>query len=130
MRPGLVSDFEQAAIGVLRELRGRADQLNRGEDVAYPTNEKGQQTAAPDGGQAMCSRAYSDDELLKELFSYHAPTQEKQKQYETIRDAALHLGRVILKNTPHGADRTAAIRHLREAVMTANGGIALDGLSL
>lgn len=78
----------------------------------------------------MCGRAYSDDELLKQLFSYHAPTQEKQKQYETIRDAALHLARVMLKNMPHGADRTAAIRHLREAVMTANGGIALDGLSL
>lgn len=128
MRPGLVSDFEQAAVGVLRELRGRADQLNRGEDVPYPTNEKGQQQAA--APEAMCGRAYSDDELLKELFSYHAPTQEKQKQYETIRDAALHLGRVILKNTPHGEDRRAAIRHLREAVMTANGGIALDGISL
>jgi len=40
---------------------------------------------------------------------------------------AKELGQVIVDNTPTSADQTAAIRLLREAVMTANASIALDG---
>jgi len=35
---------------------------------------------------------------------------------------------VLIDNTPTSADQTAAIRLLREAVMTANAAIALEGL--
>jgi predicted ABC-type ATPase len=76
------------------------------------------------------SRELTLDELINELFTYHAPDAEQQKQYEVIRDCAKHFAIVIMKNVPHGADRTAAIRKLRECVMTANAGIALRGLSL
>jgi hypothetical protein len=37
---------------------------------------------------------------------------------------------VLLANCPRGADRSAAIRLIRDACMTANAAVALDGLSL
>jgi hypothetical protein len=40
----------------------------------------------------------------------------------------MELAMTILDNTPVCADQSAAIRHLRECVMTANGAIALNGL--
>jgi len=63
---------------------------------------------------------------LDNWFSYHAPYGTQQRQYETIRAAARHLAGVIIANTPEGADQTASIRKLREAVMTANASIACE----
>lgn len=60
------------------------------------------------------------------IFRYHAPTPEQLPRYEAIREAARIFARVILDSTPHGADQSASIRHLRECVMTANAAIALD----
>lgn len=81
----------------------------------------------------MCQEAQtrpSEGDIVRELFTYHSPNQLQAIAYETVRNAAKHLAEVILANVPHGADRTTAIRKLREAVMTANVGIALNGLSL
>lgn len=64
---------------------------------------------------------------LENLFTYHAPTEEQIKQYANLRSAALEFARVIHENTPESPDRTAAIRSVREAVMTANAGIATGG---
>jgi hypothetical protein len=64
---------------------------------------------------------------INNIFSYHAPTTEQRFKYEVIRAKAKELGQVIVDNTPVSADQTAAIRLLREAVMTANAAIALDG---
>jgi hypothetical protein len=44
--------------------------------------------------------------------------------------AAKNFAEVILANCPSGADRSDAIRKIREARMTANAAIALNGLSL
>lgn len=65
---------------------------------------------------------------LPEIFTYHAPKGDQPDRYIAIREKALELARVIVYNTPACADQTAAIRLLREAVMTANAAIALDGL--
>ena len=59
-------------------------------------------------------------------FSYHTPNQEQINKYQVIRNTARSLAMVILDNTPSCADQTAAIRKLREAVMTANAAIACD----
>jgi hypothetical protein len=64
---------------------------------------------------------------IDNIFSYHRPTEEQLPKYEAIRAKAKELAHVIVENTPAGADQTAAIRKLRESVMTANAGIALDG---
>lgn len=64
---------------------------------------------------------------INNIFTYHSPTPEQLPKYEAIRAKAKELGLVIVENTPASADQTAAIRLLREAVMTANAAIALDG---
>jgi glycyl-tRNA synthetase beta subunit len=64
---------------------------------------------------------------IEHVFSYHAPTGDQPQKYERIREAAKQLATVIQDNTPQCADQTAALRKVREAVMTANASIALDG---
>lgn len=65
---------------------------------------------------------------LDHIFSYHAPTGPDQlAKYQKLRDAAKTFAQAILDNSPQCADQTAAIRHVREAVMTANAAVALDG---
>jgi hypothetical protein len=64
---------------------------------------------------------------LDNIFSYHAPTPDKLVQYEKLRSAAKDFAKAIVELSPACADQTAAIRHVREAVMTANAAIALDG---
>lgn len=68
-----------------------------------------------------------DPALLDDVFSYHSPDGDKPERYEAVRGAAKELARVIFDNCPGCADRTDAIRKVREAVMTANASIALDG---
>lgn len=61
---------------------------------------------------------------IEELFTYHAPTGDQPERYLRIREAGKALARVIDECCPAGPDRTAAVRHIREAVMTANASIA------
>lgn len=63
-------------------------------------------------------------EDLENWFTYHAPKGAQPAQYEAIRAAGKALAAVILDCTPPSADQTAAIRKVREAVMTANAAIA------
>ena len=66
-------------------------------------------------------------EEIENWFTYHAPDETQQVAYRAIREAAKELARVIVNNSPPSADQSAAIRHLREAVMTANAAIACGG---
>lgn len=59
-------------------------------------------------------------------FSYHAPQGTQQQRYEILRAKARELALLILHNVPESADKTAAIRKLRECVMTANAAIACN----
>lgn len=65
-------------------------------------------------------------EDIQDLFTYHAPKPGQPERYEAIRTAAKNLASVIVANTQSSADQSASIRHLREAVMTANASIALE----
>ena len=69
-----------------------------------------------------------NNETIDEIFTYHKPEPEQIPQYETIREGARVFAKVLLENTPRSADQSAAIRLLREAVMTANASIELRGL--
>src|SRR2546429_3326713 len=60
-------------------------------------------------------------------FTYHAPTADDQVGYVAIRVAAKALAETIVKHSPTSADQSAAIRLLRDAVMTANASIACKG---
>jgi hypothetical protein len=76
------------------------------------------------------SRPMSSAEILHELFSYHPPTPNTLPKFAAINQAAKNFAEIILQNCPPSADRSDAIRRIREARMTANAAIALNGLSL
>lgn len=63
---------------------------------------------------------------LDNWFQYHAPKDGHEAKYGAIRIAGKTLATVILNNTPSSADQTAALRKVREAVMTANAAIACE----
>lgn len=69
------------------------------------------------------------EEKLDNIFSYHAPTESDIVKYKNIREAGKALAKAIIENTPGCADQSAAIRKVRESVMTANAAIALRGVS-
>lgn len=61
-------------------------------------------------------------------FRHHPPQSEADiARYERVREAGRVFAKVVLNNTPASADQTAAIRKIREAVMTANAAIACHG---
>ena len=63
---------------------------------------------------------------IENWFTYHSPTAEQGRRYVVIRDTAKVFAYCLLENCPQGADRTAAIRLLRQTVMTANQAIACE----
>lgn len=63
---------------------------------------------------------------LDDVFTYHSP-EGKISNYTAVREGAKAFAKILLENTPPSADQSAAIRKLRECVMTANASIALDG---
>lgn len=67
----------------------------------------------------------TNEDEIEHLFTYHSPTPEQNAKYCSLRSAAKTLAHVIYAACPGGADRSAAIRLLRECVMTANASIAL-----
>lgn len=66
-------------------------------------------------------------EQLDNWFSYHAPSADQQVAYGKLRTEALQFANAINDLVPESADKTAAIRKLRECVMTANAAIACGG---
>lgn len=60
-------------------------------------------------------------------FTYHAPTESDREKYIAIREKAKKLVETIIESCPPSADRTVAVRKVREAVMTANASIACGG---
>ena len=61
---------------------------------------------------------------IESFFKYHPPQGTQQERYVAIRDKAKELAYLINELTPASPDQTAAIRKLRECVMTANAAIA------
>ena len=65
--------------------------------------------------------------MIENWFQYHTPGPEQIEVYRLIRQTARSLAFVIVNNTPASADQTAALRKLRECVMTANAAVACSG---
>lgn len=57
---------------------------------------------------------------LNNWFSYHPPTPEQLVAYNDIRQAAKIYAETVNKHVPDSADKTAAIRKIRESVMASN----------
>jgi len=62
---------------------------------------------------------------INNLFTYHAPSGDQQERYQRLRLAAKNLASQILDCCPPSADRSDALRSVRNAVMTANASIAI-----
>jgi len=66
---------------------------------------------------------------LSDLFEYHAPTPEQVSAMKVVREAAKNFAFAIDAACPPSADRTAAMRQVQDANMTANRSIVLGGAS-
>lgn len=67
----------------------------------------------------------TDAEVLAS-FEHHAPDAGQIERILLVRGALKQAASVLLSVCPPSADRSAAIRLLREAMMTANASIALE----
>ena len=61
------------------------------------------------------------------VFSHHHATPEQLSHFEAIHGNARQLAQVILERVPACADRTSALRLLREASMMACAAVSLGG---
>lgn len=68
-------------------------------------------------------------QTLDNVFSYHPADEISLPKYAALRESAKAFAAVILQSCPPSADRTDALRKVRECVMTANAAVALDGKS-
>lgn len=62
-------------------------------------------------------------------FSYHAPTPEQLVAYNDIRQTAKIFAETVNKHVPDSADKTSAMRKIRESVMAANLAVACNAPS-
>ena len=67
------------------------------------------------------------DQQIENWFTHHAPSPPQIEAYQVLRERAKQLAYAIYGLCPASADRSAAIRLLRESVMTANASIACGG---
>jgi hypothetical protein len=59
-------------------------------------------------------------------FTYHAPNLDQLAAYNDIRQAAKIYAETVNKHVPDSADKTAAMRKIRESVMAANLAVACN----
>ncbi len=66
-------------------------------------------------------------ENVDDVFTYQPPDEGQRAALITVREQARDFAHTILDFVPPSADQQAALRCLRECVMTANAGIMLKG---
>ena len=64
---------------------------------------------------------------VNDMFLYHTWDESKVARGALVREALAEAVKVIVANVPPSADRSAAIRKLREARMDCNSAITHDG---
>lgn len=68
------------------------------------------------------------EKTLGNWFTHHPPKDDQEiRGYVQIRNAGFNFASIIVASCPPCADTTAAVRKIREAVMTANAAIACGG---
>lgn len=66
-------------------------------------------------------------EELDNWFTYHAPEPGQPEIYQHLRGVGRQFAEEILWHVPPGIERVEAVKHVRDAVMWANAGIACGG---
>jgi hypothetical protein len=69
----------------------------------------------------------AQEDRIDNWFTHHPVSPEQVDHYQIIRAEGARFAKIIAMHTPLSADQTAAIRKVREAVMTANAAIACKG---
>jgi hypothetical protein len=67
------------------------------------------------------------DQLVNRLFEYHPWDAAKTMHGVAVRVALADAVKVIIEHVPPSADRSAAIRKIREARMDCNSALTFDG---
>lgn len=67
---------------------------------------------------------------IMDVVKHHAPDAEQIDSITSIRGAAANFIAIIIENCPRNPDRSAAIRKVREAMMTANASIVVPDIQL
>ncbi len=121
---------------IVAELRGTHGPGPLGEAVAAIEQLRGQaaQPSAPrsENPPDWAARPQITERQLHNWFRYHNPAEHQLGQaeavtrYEQLRAGGGELARLIVELTPPGADQAAAVRLVRQAVMTANAALACD----
>jgi hypothetical protein len=70
--------------------------------------------------------AFDRATAIVDSFRYHQPNHDQVQRISAVRVGCTDLACVILRNTKAGADQTAALRKLHEAMMTANKSIVCE----
>lgn len=76
------------------------------------------------------SKTLTVEEKVAELVSYHKPDEAGVAAINAVRLATANLILAIVKSCPPSADRSAAIRKAREAMMSANASIVVPQIQL
>lgn len=63
---------------------------------------------------------------IEQNFTYHAPSIDKIKKYEEIRQMAKHFAYLLESLCPASPDKNISFEKLRECVMWANAAIATE----
>lgn len=119
-----LGDQEEVLSAIRTELDGIEQALSKAERavqrLAYVTNTRRKQMAEQQPQRPTQAE-------IDSWFVYHKPDETQIAQYLVLREKAKELAKAIMLNCPQSADRTVAIRKVREAVMTANASIACEG---
>ena len=65
---------------------------------------------------------------LEEGFEYHETSEDQMMAMESIRIKSKELAQLIVEVVPEGAEKIQAITYLRQAIMFANAGIAINAV--
>lgn len=105
--------------------RPAATAMNVSEPAAAPPAASGDSTRRVAPG--VLDNVRVTDFNVQHWFSNHPMDTEQAEKVDRVQKAAAAFAQVITNAAPNCADRTAALRKVREASMTANAAIACRG---
>lgn len=79
---------------------------------------------------AILQNTKNVSDIVMEIVTYHAPSVGDIEKISIVRFTAAKMIQAIIDNCPPSADRSAAIRKVREGLMTANASIVLGGFAI
>ncbi|WP_163538322.1 hypothetical protein [Gracilibacillus sp. YIM 98692] len=64
------------------------------------------------------------NQQIENNFKYHAPSEEKVKVYNGLREHFKHMAQIIDRRCPDSREKSLALTKLEESMMWANASIA------